>query len=272
MSSLHAEVVGSGVPVVALHGFGPDLRLMRGMLEPVFEHEPGYRRVYVDLPGCGRSPATGVESTSDVVTAVDELISEEVGDERFLLVGESYGGYLSREIGRRRRAQVAGMALICPVGEPLQASRHLPDHQVVVRDEAAVGSMAEEERQSFEPFAVVQTAETIERWRAEIAPGLREADQDALNRIQQGGYALPRSPEATEEADTFEAPCLIVTARQDSVVGFADQWTLLAHYPRATFTVLDAAGHNAQIERPSLVNELIVDWLARVSASCEAGS
>lgn len=254
---------------MALHGFGPDLRLMRGMLEPVFECvEPDYRRLYVDLPGCGQSSAAGVNSTSDVVQAVDELIAEEVGDDTFLIVGESYGGYLAREIVRRRRTQVAGMALVCPVAEPRQERRHLPDHEVVIRDEVAVASMPAEDRESFEPLAVIQTAATIERFRADIAPGLRAADRDALSRIEAGGYTLPQAP---EEARTYNAPCLILAARQDSVVGFLDQWSLLPSYPRATFAVLDAAGHNAQIERPDLVSALIRDWLARVAEPVQSG-
>jgi pimeloyl-ACP methyl ester carboxylesterase len=267
MSSLHTEILGSGTPVVALHGFGPDHRLMRGMLEPVFERAPGYRRIYVDLPGCGRSPALGVGSTADVVQAVDELISEELGTERFLLAGESYGGYLSREIVRRRRAQVAGLALVCPVGAPLHADRRLPEHQVLVRDEAALEPLAADERAEFEPMAVVQSADAVAGFRRDIAPGLRAADQEALARIMEGGgYALPRAPEAD---GPFDAPCVIVTARQDSVVGYLDQWELLPHYPRATFAVLDAAGHNAQVERPDLVGELVLDWLARVAAHPE---
>ena len=56
-----------------------------------------------------------------------------------------------------------------------------------------------------------------------------------------------------------------MTGRQDSVVGYLDQWSLLPHYPRSTFAVLDAAGHNAHLERPEVVNGLILDWLARVS-------
>ena len=114
------------------------------MLEPVFEQAPGYRRVYVDLPGFGASPATGSDSTAGVVMAVDELISEEVGEERFLIVGESYGGYLSREIVRRRRTQVAGMALVCPVGEPLGLPGGATSTRLWIRP--VCGSSAEEGR------------------------------------------------------------------------------------------------------------------------------
>jgi|GEM_PF-3564752 len=40
-----------------LHGFSPDLRLMTGCFEPIFESRPEWRRVYLDLPGMGQTVA-----------------------------------------------------------------------------------------------------------------------------------------------------------------------------------------------------------------------
>src|SRR5690606_32711693 len=48
---LHFVEYGEGTPVLALHGWGPDHRLMTGCLEPVFANRPGFRRIYPDLPG-----------------------------------------------------------------------------------------------------------------------------------------------------------------------------------------------------------------------------
>lgn len=42
--TLHHVSVGEGVPVLALHGWTPDHRLMTGCLEPIFTELPGYRR------------------------------------------------------------------------------------------------------------------------------------------------------------------------------------------------------------------------------------
>jgi pimeloyl-ACP methyl ester carboxylesterase len=39
---------------------------------------------------------------------------------------------------------------------------------------------------------------------------------------------------------------------------------LLENFPRATFAVLDRAGHNLQIEQQLLFNSLINEWLDRV--------
>ncbi|OIJ85495.1 alpha/beta fold hydrolase [Streptomyces colonosanans] len=56
---------GAGLPVLALHGWTPDHRLMLGCLEPVFAQRDGYRRLYPDLPGMGKSPAPQSIASSD---------------------------------------------------------------------------------------------------------------------------------------------------------------------------------------------------------------
>jgi pimeloyl-ACP methyl ester carboxylesterase len=53
---VHYAQHGSGTTVLALHGAGVDHREIMGALEPLFAERPGYRRVYPDLPGMGRTP------------------------------------------------------------------------------------------------------------------------------------------------------------------------------------------------------------------------
>jgi len=55
-----------------------------------------------------------------------------------------------------------------------------------------------------------------------------------------------------------------VTGRHDHVVGYRDAFGLLEHYPRATFAVLDDAGHNAILEQPRVVGALLTEWLRRL--------
>ncbi len=55
---VHYAQHGSGMPVLALHGAGVDHREIMAALEPLFANRPGYRRLYPDLPGMGRTPRT----------------------------------------------------------------------------------------------------------------------------------------------------------------------------------------------------------------------
>ena len=58
-----------------------------------------------------------------------------------------------------------------------------------------------------------------------------------------------------------------MTARQDHLCGYRDAWNLLDNYPRATFAVLDRAGHFVNIEQDVLCQALMREWLDRVEES-----
>jgi pimeloyl-ACP methyl ester carboxylesterase len=64
----------------------------------------------------------------------------------------------------------------------------------------------------------------------------------------------------------------VVTGRQDTAVGYAAAWDLLEQYPRATFAVLDRAGHALPHEQPGLLRALVTEWLDRVRESSTAVS
>jgi pimeloyl-ACP methyl ester carboxylesterase len=230
---------------------------MLGCLEPLFATRPGYRRLYPDLPAMGKSPADGIDSSDDILAALEEFIDTEI-DGPFLAIGESYGGYLARALAHRRPDQVSGLALICPTGTNVfLADRTLPPFEVRRSDGVVLdpGLAAQ-----FDGMAVVRTEETARRFAEEILPGLEVADRAAMARIQEK-WVLSAGP----ELGTYDKPALFLTGRQDNVTGYEDVYALLPHYPYASFAVLDTAGHNLQIEQPALFNALMGEWLDRVA-------
>jgi pimeloyl-ACP methyl ester carboxylesterase len=257
MTLTHVEV-GAGAPVLALHGWTPDHHLVLGCLEPVFARRAGYRRLYPDLPGMGKSPAGSVASSDDVLTALREFVAATIGDEPFLLVGQSYGGYLARGLARALGPQVSGLALLCPIGVEVEHSgRTVPPRQVLRPDPTLDLSEAAD----FTDLAVVHTREAVRRYRDDVVVGLAVADTEAMARIRER-WVLTVDPES---GAPYPRPTLIVTGRQDDIVGYVDQFALLPHYPRATFAVLDVAGHNLQFEQPALFEHLVEEWLDRVT-------
>jgi pimeloyl-ACP methyl ester carboxylesterase len=257
---VHYVEQGSGVPLLALHGWAVDHRGMTGALEPLFADRRGYRRIYPDLPGMGRTPAPPtINSSDDMVDVVLGLIDHVIGDEPFLLIGQSHGGYLARAIANRRPDQVAGLALICS-DDPGGPVRDVPEH-VVLHAFGDLGGILDPALEAeYRGYFVVQTPETLRRFQEDEGPGIALAVKPSLERIAER-FALRQRP---EEAPPYANPTLIVTGRQDAFVGYAAAWTWLDHYPRATFAVLDRAGHALPHEQTALLNALIAEWLDRV--------
>ena len=65
----------------------------------------------------------------------------------------------------------------------------------------------------------------------------------------------------------FGEPALFLIGRQDQVAGYRDAWKILEHFPRATYAVLDQAGHAPDVEQVQLSHTLMSEWLDRVEAS-----
>jgi pimeloyl-ACP methyl ester carboxylesterase len=249
---VHYVEQGEGVAVLALHGAGVDHREVMACLEPVFGALTGYRRIYPDLPGMGRTPAPAtIQSADDVLDVLLAFIDGVIGDEPMLVTGHSAGGYFAEAIASRRPEQVAGLALLCPL---LAGAHDVPEHEVVVGS----GDIGDAQ---FRSYFTVQTAENLDRYTRYVQPAARLADDVALARIGER-WALTKGP---HEPGPYRRPTLLVTGRQDSAVGYAQAWTLLEQYPRATFAVLDAAGHALPHEQPQLLRALVTEWLDRVA-------
>ncbi|MEV4350995.1 alpha/beta hydrolase [Actinoplanes sp. NPDC049596] len=254
---MFVERRGRGTPVLMLHGFEVDHRILLP-LEEVFEGEPGWERIYLDLPGFGRTPGReDIRGSDDVVAEIDRFVEAELGERPFALVGNSWGGMLARGIVARRAEQVLGLCLLCPAIVGDRAAREVPPRRVLHEDPEVVAGLTEEERALYREMSVVESAEDWRKFRQFVLPGIYATDRAAAARIE-ADYVVHAA------ARRYEGPTLIVTGRQDDIVGYRDQWRALEDYPRATFTVLDAAGHNAPLERPEVVNPLVADWLRRM--------
>ncbi len=119
-----------------------------------------------------------------------------------------------------------------------------------------------EVQEGFTEVAVLQTPELWKRIEAEIMPGMTVADQAFLNQLFMHGNEFSFHVDAPSKP--FDKPTLFLVGRQDHWVGYQDAWNIVETYPRATFAVLDRAGHCLQMEQESLFNALVHEWLDRV--------
>ena len=264
--TIYYEIYGSGRPIVMIHGWSPDHRLMKGCMEPIFQSmDTPWQRIYFDLPGMGKTKGQPwITGTDQMLKVVLEFIDGVIPNRHFVVAGESYGGYLARGVIKERTALVDGLLLICPVAIQETYSDNAPPLQVLQKDEAFLNSLNEEDRQYFEGINVIQNKRVWEKFKEDILPGLKIADYTFLESSL--GQHVPYTVDVDLIEKPYQQPTLIVMGRQDSVVGYRDHWQLIENYPRASFVILDKAGHNLQIEQNTLFNALVKEWLDRVLA------
>ncbi len=261
--TIYYEIHGSGKPIIMIHGFMPDHRLMKGCMEPVFNNRKKWKRIYFDLPGMGKTKGESwIQSSDQMLEIILEFIDTVIPNQTFLLAGESYGGYLARGVIHKKIELIDGLLLICPLIIPQANNRVLPENVTLVRDDNLISRLSEGDRREFESISVVQSQRIWERFRDEILPALEIADEPFLSKLQKRGYSFSFNLDSLTV--TFKKPTLFVMGRQDSIVGYRDAWNIIENYPRSSFAVLDKAGHNLQIEQEGLFSELVSEWLDRV--------
>lgn len=247
--AFHRVEHGAGRSVLVLHGAGVDHREVEACFEPAFDGVAGFRRIYPDLPGMGRTVAPhGMRSAEDVLDALLEFAGEVAGGSSYLLIGHSVGAYYAQAMASRAPTRVAGLALVCPF---LPSPRDVPDHRVVVGS-SEIGD------EDFRSYFVIHTPEMLERYERYVAPAAELVDRAALERIGQ------RWELGGDRGTGYAGPTLIMAGRLDSTVGYGAAIDLVDHYPHASLAVVDDAGHALPHEQPDLLRAHLQAWLARV--------
>lgn len=267
---LHYEVFGTGYPILLLPGWGQDTRAMVHLMEPIFAHRTGWKRIYLDPPGHGRTPGEDwIVNQDGILEVVIEFIDAVIPEQKFVIGGVSLGAYLARGVVYHRPHMIDGVLMIVPVVLAQDSKRTVPAHTFLVEDPSVMAELEPAEAEMFE-FLVVRSRKALDKLRSyRRAVGKELGDTAFRETIRQDPAKYAFSYEVDDLSEPFPGPALIIAGRQDAAVGYQDAWGLLECYPRATYVVLDRAGHWLE-EKDELVDALVKEWLDRVKESIES--
>jgi len=117
-AEIHWYEAGQGRPIIMLHGLAGNLRNFTYALTEKLDRD--YRVIAIDRAGCCWSK----RSKSEIATLQEQarIISEFIEQEQIekpLIVGHSLGGAIALALALEYKNQIAGLALICPVTQPV---------------------------------------------------------------------------------------------------------------------------------------------------------
>ncbi|WP_044339310.1 alpha/beta fold hydrolase [Rossellomorea aquimaris] len=260
--TIYHKIIGEGFPIVMIHGWTLDHQAMMHAMEPNFKNRTGWKRIYIDLPGMGLSESQpSIKNSDDMLETLVGLLDKLIPDQPFIVCGYSYGGYMARGIVQARHEMVRGLMLLAPMVIPDTENRELPQQIVLKKDPHLLSNLSSLEAEAFGSMGVVQGMREWERFRDDILLPSTQTNEEFANRIRENGYGF-----TFDLSHTLDDPTLIITGRQDHVVGYQDAWRLIENYPRATFAVLDMGGHNVQIEQKDVFDSLVQNWLDRLKS------
>lgn len=115
---------------------------------------------------------------------------------------------------------------------------------------------------------MVETPDTWKDFKKEIDISIIPQNKGFLEKQLDGRF----SKDINAIAVQYDKPALILTGKQDSEVGYEDQFNLYKDFKRASIIILDKAGHNLQIDRKALFEASFLDWIERIETyeNCEA--
>ena len=90
-SSIYVEEIGSGPPVLALHGIGGGTYFFHGFAKRL---APRYRVFSIDLPGTGNSSTDKPVTLESTVADIGDLVADKIG-EPVTILGHSFGTILA---------------------------------------------------------------------------------------------------------------------------------------------------------------------------------
>lgn len=199
-----------GRPLLVIHGWSADHRYMMADLEPNFEESSTWQRIYFDLPGHGTTVAPDwLNNQTQMFEILTKFIEQVIGDQKFGVIGNSYGGYLSLGLVRKMPHRLLGVALLVPDLPDDLNNRQTTDALIIVEDMTLFGNLQSDEQ--WIPAGLVEHSQyALDEIRAHDMPGYRASDDDLLERLNKN-YLLP--VEVRHASDPFAQPSPLSTWR-----------------------------------------------------------
>ena len=249
--------VGTGVPVLFLHGFPHNRSLWAPQIGALASPA---RTIAMDLRGFGESVPGAAGSMDDYADDAAALL-DALSVDRAVIVGLSMGGYASFAFWRRHRARVRALVL-CDTragadSEASQTSRRAMQDVARHRGGPAVAdqmidAMVGQTTRLKHPELVDQ----MHRMMSLASPdGIVGALEAMLTR-----------PDSTPTLATITVPTLVVVGDEDALTPVSEARAMHLAVGGSRLEIIAGAGHVSNAERPATFNHVLSEFLTSLTA------
>jgi pimeloyl-ACP methyl ester carboxylesterase len=228
---VYYRVAGRGKPLVLIHGYGTSGYIWQHALPYLAQQHEVF---VVDLPGYGRSRASGVWHLREMAPILAQWL-QKLQLPPVALMGHSMGGAIAIHLTAHAPEQIERLVLVNAAGIPLQTP--LP-----VLATRSLHSMFQGGNGSL-PL-----------------PLIRDVLQPRMQLLWQTAQEMKRSDFRAELAQ-ISIPTLIIWGERDVMLPIALGHTLHEALPHATFMTMPHCGHRPMLAQPALFSEHVVAFL-----------
>jgi pimeloyl-ACP methyl ester carboxylesterase len=254
---------GQGDPVVLLHGgefgVGAELGWERNIAALAMHH----RVLAPDMLGFGQS-AKVVDFTDGRGMRIRHIarFCDVLGLESAHFIGNSMGAInlFVDATSDFPLLPVRSMVTICGGGD-IQRNEHT---DALYNYDATLSGMRRIVAALFhDPSYPADDQYVQRRYQESIAPGAWEALASA--RFRRPGLQAPPTPSSNRPYERIAVPMLVVEGECDKLLPAGWAAEIAEQIPAGRSAVIPSAGHCPQIEQPSAVNELLLEFIGKAS-------
>lgn len=276
--STHVEVLGEGYPLVLMHG-GPGADLYTML--PFRQCADQFTLIFYDHRCNGRSVGPPVSSmTWENLTADADALRQELGFERWAVLGHSFGGHVALEYALRYPDKLSHLILLDTGGDSQWSQENAPR---LVAERGYGAKKAELARRwfngDFEPREMVPIfwrigdayshssgLRALVQLGRDVAEGAWRSRMRAEPLIFAGRHLL-RGWTVMDRLDEITVPTLVMAGRDDFIFPPEHQAELAAGIPDSRLRIIERAGHNPHSEQTREVMGAIREFIAPESLS-----
>jgi proline iminopeptidase len=274
--SLYVEVSGQGDPLVLMHG-GPGLDHVS--LTTFRELADRHTVVLYDHRCNGRSTGEVTSMTFENLTADADALREQLGFERWAVLGHSFGGHVALEYTLRYPERVSRLVLLDTAGE----ARWSQEHAAEVLAGRGYGPKTVAVARRYYDGRIAPKDFVRGAIRLMPAYDHRFSLVRLAREMLAGGWRMKTRPEALvfggqmmrgwtvmDRIGEIRVPTLVIAGHDDFLFPPESQALLAAGIPNARLRIVERAGHSPHSERPVETLAAVADFLAEAPSRTAA--